>query len=357
MIEIQIVPSDIRRNVRYVFFDRRRVVIAILVLTFVLAGIIGSMAAAPTVIRRVYKDNYVKSMSVERDIQRERLRENIVQMNSLERSLEDHRVRVEKLITIYGLEHNLGQGGFSIPLHGRNDSADVQLGDAQNRETALRHSMLKLQQQLDALVQYEAANAAMVRHTPSILPVPSDQFVLTSPFGMRISPFTRAADFHKGLDLSAPTGTPIYAAADGIVSFAGRFPLRLNVSWWRFGNVVVVNHSDRFITIYGHCDEIKVRRGQNVKQGAVIATVGSTGWSTNSHLHYEVRSDLEAPGNYIPIDPRIYILNYQWNNEASLLMRSRTSKDYKDFDPLPSAFVGKGEAVKVHAKGRGRRRA
>ena len=356
MIEIQIVPSDIRRNVRYVFLDRRRVVVAVLVLSAVLTVVIGSMAAAPTVIRRVYKDNYEKSMRVERDIQRERLRENILQMNSLERSLEDHRVRVEKLITVYGLEHSLGQGGFSFPLHGKAALEDVQLDDASHRETALRHAMVRLQQQLDLLAQYEAANVALVRHTPSILPVPSDQFVLTSPFGTRISPFTRAPDFHKGLDLSAPTGTPIYAAADGIVSFAGRYPLRESVNWWRFGNVVVINHSNRFITIYGHCDSIKIRRGQEVKQGQMIATVGSTGWSTNSHLHYEVRSDLEQPGTYVAIDPRIYILNYQWSNEANLLARTRTAKDYKDFDPLPPAFVGKGE-VRVRAKGHGRRRA
>src|SRR5438477_8280793 len=167
MIEIQIVPSDIRRNVRYVFMDRRRVMTAICVLTVVLAAIIGSMAAAPTVIRKVYKDNYVKSMRVESDIQRERLRENVVQMTSLERSLEDHRVRVEKLITIYGLEHNLGQGGFSIPLRGKNDSGDLQLEDARHRETALRHAMIRLHQQLDVLPQYEAAHAAVVRHTPS----------------------------------------------------------------------------------------------------------------------------------------------------------------------------------------------
>jgi len=332
------------------------VVIAILALSVILAGVIGSMAAAPTVIRRVYKDNYARSMRVERDIQRERLRENVVQMSSLERSLEDHRVRVEKLITVYGLEHNLGQGGLSLPLHGKNDLDDLQLDDARHRETALRHAMARLQQQLDLLAQYEAANATLVRHTPSILPLPADQFVLTSPFGVRISPFTRAPDFHKGLDLSAPSGTPIYAAADGIVSFAGRYPLRESVNWWRFGNVVVINHSDRFITIYGHCDSIKVRRGQDVKQGQVVATVGSTGWSTNSHLHYEVRSDLEQPGSYVPIDPRIYILNYQWSNEANLLARSRTSKDYKDFDPLPPAFVSKGD-VPVKAKRHGRRRA
>jgi murein DD-endopeptidase MepM/ murein hydrolase activator NlpD len=341
MIEIQIVPSDIRRTVRYVFFDRRRVVVAILALTVVLSIVIGSMAQAPTVIREVYKDNYAKSMREERDIQRERLRENVTQMSSLERSLEEQRVRIEKLITVYGLERNLGAGGFSIPLRNTKDERTLQLQDARHRETALRHAMTRLEQQLDLLARYEAANASIVRHTPSILPVPADQFVLTSPFGMRTSPFTRQADFHKGLDLSAPKGTPIYAAADGVVSFAGRYPLRDSVAWWRFGNVVVVNHADRFITIYGHCDTIKVHRGQQVRQGEAIATVGSTGWSTNSHLHYEVRSDLEQPGNYLPIDPRIYILNYQWNNEASLLMRSRTSKEYRNFDPLPSAFIGR----------------
>ena len=341
MIEIQIHPSDIRRRVRYFFFGRRRVVVGISALSLLLAGLIGSMAAAPTVIRRVYKTNFLNSMRGERDIQRERLRENVVQMSSLEHNLEEHRIRVEKLIAIYGLEHSLGQGGFSIPLMEKSDGLDGELDDAHRREVVLQNAMRRLELQLELLSQYESANAEMVRHTPSILPLPADQFVLTSPFGMRISPFTRAADFHKGLDLSAPTGTPIYATADGVVSFAGRYPISQSVAWWRFGNVVVVNHSDRFITIYGHCDSVKVRPGETVRQGMVIATVGSTGWSTNSHLHYEVRSDLEQPGSYAPIDPRIYILNYQWNNEAALLIKARTVKEYKDFDPLPPAFVGK----------------
>lgn len=338
MIEIQIHPSDIRRRVRYFFLDRRRVAVGILALSVVLTGLIGSMAAAPTVIRRVYKTNYLHNMRQEREIQRERLRENVVQMSSLERSLEDQRIRVEKLITVYGLDHALGQGGFSTPIR---PLAETGLDDARRREVSLRHAMRRLEEQLDLVAQYERANAELVRHTPSILPVPADQFVLTSPFGNRMNPFTRVSDFHKGLDLSAPRGTAIYATADGVVTFAGRYPLRQSVNWWRFGNVVVVNHADRFITIYGHCDTTAVRAGQKVKQGDVIATVGSTGWSTNSHLHYEVRTDLEAPGTYVPIDPRIYILNHEWNNEATLLIKARSSKDYRNFDPLPSAFIGR----------------
>ena len=338
MIEIQIHPSDIRRRVRYFFFDRRRVVVGIVVLSVVLACLIGSMAAAPTVIRRVYKSNYLSAMRQEREIQRERLRENVAQMSSLERSLDEQRVRVEKLLTVYGLDRRLGQGGISTPI---GDDRVEHLDDARRRERSLQRSMMLLQQQLDLLAEYERANQEIVRHTPSILPLPHDQFVLTSPFGTRISPFTRSQDMHKGLDLSAPLGTPIYAAADGVVTFAGRYPLRQSVAWWRFGNVVVLNHADRFITIYAHCDTTSVKRGDRVRQGQVIATVGNTGWSTNAHLHYEVRSDLEQPGTYVPIDPRIYILNYQWNNEASLLIQARTTKDYKDFDPLPSAFIGR----------------
>ncbi|HEX7154021.1 MAG TPA: M23 family metallopeptidase [Thermoanaerobaculia bacterium] len=346
MIEIQIHPSDIRRRVRYFFFDRRRVVVGIILLSLLLAGIIGSMAAAPTVIRRVYKTNYLNTMRQERDIQKERLRENVVQMGSLERSLEEHRIRVEKLIAVYGLDRTLGQGGFSTPDRASADMTTGQLDDARRREFSLKNAMRRLQAQLDLLAQYEEANAEIVRHTPSILPVPPDQFVLTSPFGNRVSPFTRSTDFHKGLDLSAPTGTAIFAAADGVVTFAGRYPISQSVAWWRFGNVVVINHAERFITIYAHCDSVKVQSGQRVRAGEIVATVGSTGWSTNSHLHYEIRSDLESPGTYVPVDPRIYILNYQWNNEASLLMRARTSKDYKNFDPLPTAFVGYGNGRK-----------
>jgi murein DD-endopeptidase MepM/ murein hydrolase activator NlpD len=337
MIEIQIHPSDIRRRVRYFFFDRRRVVVGLIVLSIVLAGLIGSMAAAPTVIRRVYKTNFLKEQREERAIQRERLRENVVQMSSLERSFEEQRIRVEKLITVYGLDRSLGQGGFSTPSR---HLADEPLDDARRREVSLKNAMRRLEEQIDLLARYEAANREIVRHTPSILPLPGDQFVLTSPFGNRVSPFTRAADFHKGLDLSAPTGTPVYAAADGVVTFAGRYPIAQSVNWWRFGNVVTIKHADRFITIYGHCDTVKVSAGQTVTQGQLIATVGSTGWSTNSHLHYEVRSDLEQPGTFAPVDPRIYILNYQWTNDALLLMRARTSKDYRNFEPLPSAFVG-----------------
>jgi murein DD-endopeptidase MepM/ murein hydrolase activator NlpD len=342
MIEIQIHPSDIRRKVRYLFFDRRSVVAFVATGGFLLLFVLGSMAVAPSVIRRVYKTTYLRFMREQRKEEREHLKQHVDQMTALERTLDGQRVRVEKLIAVYGLDNGtLGAGGFALPDTRNLDLTALDLSEAQRKEQQLRFSVQRLQEKLDQLSLFEQKNADLVRHIPSILPIPADQFVLTSPFGSRINPFTRVADFHKGLDLAAPSGTPVFATGDGIVTFAGRYPLRESVNWWRFGNVVVINHADRFITIYGHCDTVNVHSGEHVRQGQSIATVGSTGWSTNSHLHYEVRSDLERPGNFDPIDPRIYILNYQWNNEQKLLINARASRDYSNFDPLPSAFIGR----------------
>jgi murein DD-endopeptidase MepM/ murein hydrolase activator NlpD len=341
MIEIQLHPSDIRRRVRYFFVSRRSFACAIGAGFVLLAFLLSSMAAAPSVIKDLYKDTSVRMMRQTHAVESQRLREHIAQITTLERMLDEHRVHVEKLMAVYGLDRNgLGHGGISNPFS-KPSSAAIELADAERREVQLRRSIQLLDQQLDMLAEYEKANRDLVRHIPSILPLPTDQFVLTSSFGTRISPFTKRADFHKGLDLAAPADTPIYAAADGVVTFAGRVSLGQSVNWWRFGNVVVINHANRFITIYGHCDSTSVHSGQNVHQGDMIAKVGSTGWSTNSHLHYEVRCDLEQTGVYKAVDPRIYILNYQWNNEPDAVSRARESKDLQDFDPLPSAFIGR----------------
>ncbi|HVT04037.1 MAG TPA: M23 family metallopeptidase [Thermoanaerobaculia bacterium] len=339
MIEIQIHPSDIRRRVRYFFLGSKMVALVVALMGVLLVQVIASMGVAPTVIRRVYKSEYLRVLRQQHSVESERLREHVAQMGTLERNLDEHRVQIEKLLAVYGLDRS-GAGEGGLQDHSTRGTRE-ELLDAQNREGQLKRSLRRLQDQLDLLALYEKENADLIRHIPSILPLPADQFVLTSAFGGRISPFTRRADFHKGLDLAAPVHTPIFATADGVVTFAGRVPLGQSVPWWRFGNVVVINHADRFITIYGHCDTTGVLAGQQVKQGQVIASVGSTGWSTNSHLHYEVRSDLQAKGIYQAIDPRIYILNYQWNNEAKILSKSRETKDYDDFDPLPSAFVGR----------------
>jgi murein DD-endopeptidase MepM/ murein hydrolase activator NlpD len=99
--------------------------------------------------------------------------------------------------------------------------------------------------------------------------------------------------------------------------------------------VVVISHFDgRYFTIYAHLQEISVRRGARVERGEIIGTVGNTGWSTSSHLHYEVRIREPDSAEPVPVDPRIYILNHQWTGQERVLAASRAAPP-PSFDPLP----------------------
>lgn len=106
----------------------------------------------------------------------------------------------------------------------------------------------------------------------------------------------RSRDNHKGLDIAAPKGTAIKAAAAGTVIVAG-----YNSSYSGYGNLVVVKSSSSVTIIYGHCSVVYVKAGQTVEQGQVIAAVGSTGLSTGNHLHFEIRVNGTAvnPQNYL----------------------------------------------------------
>lgn len=130
-----------------------------------------------------------------------------------------------------------------------------------------------------------------LKYTPSILP---SYGYMTSGFGYRRDPFTGRVKFHEGLDISAPTGTPVYAPADGIVTFVG---IRNG-----YGLTVEIKHGDRYITRYAHLSESLVRVGQKVQRGDMIARVGNSGRSTGPHLHYEVLKD------GVPVNPRKFII-------------------------------------------------
>jgi murein DD-endopeptidase MepM/ murein hydrolase activator NlpD len=123
-----------------------------------------------------------------------------------------------------------------------------------------------------------------VMSVPSIKPVANLSF--TSEFGVRSDPFRGTAAMHAGVDIPGTIGTPIYATADGVVGRAA----------WAggYGNLVELEHGRGLQTRYGHLSKILVSPGARVKRGDLIALMGSTGRSTGSHLHYEVRMDGRA---------------------------------------------------------------
>jgi len=104
---------------------------------------------------------------------------------------------------------------------------------------------------------------------------------VTSAFGMRMHPMMQTWRAHQGVDYGAPLGTPVRSVGDGVVDLAG----------WQngYGNVVQIRHSNDRATIYAHLSRIDVRKGQRIEQGALLGTVGATGWATGPHLHFEFK--------------------------------------------------------------------
>ena len=139
--------------------------------------------------------------------------------------------------------------------------------------------------------QQAAALEAAIAAIPSYVPVKSYSF--SSPFGVRSDPFNGRTAMHAGLDMSGSQGEPIYAAADGDVVTGGRSGA--------YGNLVELDHGKGLATRYGHLSAILVHPGEHVRQGQLIARMGSTGRSTGTHLHYEIRLDGRA------INPRPFL--------------------------------------------------
>ena len=122
-------------------------------------------------------------------------------------------------------------------------------------------------------------NSSYVGTGMFVWPFAEDQYI-SSPFGTRVDPISGEIKTHGGTDIAAPLGTPILAAADGVV---------VTATWHNsYGYYVKIKHDDTYSTLYAHCSALHVSAGQTIKQGQVIADCGSTGYSTGPHLHYEI---------------------------------------------------------------------
>lgn len=138
---------------------------------------------------------------------------------------------------------------------------------------------------LDEIQRMALDKEVLLSAIPSIQPINNEDLRrMASGYGWRTDPFTKTRRKHKGMDFSAPTGTPVYSTSDGkVIRVDGRAP--------GYGNHIRIDHGFGYVTLYAHLSKYNVRRGQEVKRGDVIGFVGNTGRSVAPHLHYEIRKD------------------------------------------------------------------
>src|SRR5690606_19647174 len=174
----------------------------------------------------------------------------------------------------FSTETDPGMGGPEVPsvLDSR-EGADLQLVlDRLSARVEDRTQQLRLLEELMLNRKTDADSALDF--------TPVQEGYISSGFGRRSDPITRRIAMHSGLDFAAPRGTPIYAVGAGVVTYAGRRGA--------YGNMVEITHGNGYKTRYAHAQELMVKKGDLVRKGEQIATVGSTGRSTGPHLHLEV---------------------------------------------------------------------
>lgn len=179
----------------------------------------------------------------------------------------------------------------------------------------LTHQMAFQSKSLDEIVKLAKGKEKLLAAIPAIQPVKNEELrQMASGFGYRSDPFTKVRKFHKGMDFTARTGTPIYATGDGVVEKA-------DASLSGYGNHIEIRHGYGYKTLYAHLSKYKVKPGQRVKRGDVIGYVGSTGRSEAPHLHYEVYQNGKVvnPLNfyYGSISAKEYVLISQIANQEN----------------------------------------
>lgn len=175
-----------------------------------------------------------------------------------------------------------GRGGAVSSL----PSQDLSLGDFTRQLDLLTRQLDDRSDKLGILESLFTRDSAKKKLIPTMLPVEGGWY--SSNYGWRIDPFTGQRAFHEGIDFMATQGTPIFAAAGGVVVYSDLHP--------QYGNMVEIDHGNDLITRYAHASKRLVKVGDVVLRGAKIAEVGMTGRATGTHLHFEVRQR-GAPAN------------------------------------------------------------
>jgi murein DD-endopeptidase MepM/ murein hydrolase activator NlpD len=211
---------------------------------------------------------------------------------------------------------NAGSGGIDRYSNLNLGSYSDLIINASKRVDNLSRKLVTQSKSYDELIKLVQNKEKLLAARPSIQPISiKDLTRFGSAFGMRMHPILHYIKMHQGIDLTAPTGTKVYASADGTVTEA-------EYTMGGYGRKIKINHGFGYETIYGHLSKILVESGQKVKRGDVIGLVGNTGLSTCSHLHYEIHVEGR------PVNP----INY-YTNDLSAEEYDKMIKLFSSFDP------------------------
>jgi murein DD-endopeptidase MepM/ murein hydrolase activator NlpD len=244
-----------------------------------------------------------KEKALEREVQQLTIQYDLInrELGNIEDVLEDLQKTDDNLYrTIFEAEPipaTLREGGVGgvnryKSLEGyRNSNLVIETA---GRLDKIRKKVYLQSKSFDELITFARSKEEMLRSVPAIIPISGKDLTrVASGFGLRIHPIYKIIKFHSGMDFTAPAGTDVYAAGNGVVA-------AVQSSQRGLGKNIVVDHGFGYSSIYAHLSNFNVRIGQKVQRGDVIGYVGNTGTSIANHLHYEIKL------NGVNVDPVNY---------------------------------------------------
>ena len=337
-VEIHLHPRNTRGRIRTVRLNRGRQLVGLALLVAYLLFLASGLLLVPRAVSKQLLQSEYRVRVARRQQLGERLQALVERFEELGRQGRALRDRVDRIERVYGMPRLQDESLETFPSRQSDLPPTIfssALAEGNRLESELRLDLDRTDRALVAIEELERAQAKWVPSVPARSPLHGEDVVLTSAFGSRRSPYTRAMELHSGIDLAAPAGSRIFAPAAGVVVWAGAVEASRRDDWWRLGKTVVLANGDTFRTLFGHCQEILVRSGTRVAAGDPIATVGDTGWASGPHLHYEIRR--RSGKDWLAVDPRDFMLDRPLEErDRSAVARGARSLEAR---PLPPQFL------------------